>query len=95
MFTAAHFKRSLQEINMTKNETCEIGLKLIGVYFAVLAINSTAIFINSLISMAMSHGTPAQFTKTIIYGLLQPGVQIVCALILINKSESITGKLIK
>lgn len=77
---------------MTKQETYEAGLKLIGIYFIVSGISILAMVIVDLFKYAYL-AIDARIFKTILQSLLHPGVQIILGAILINKANSIADLL--
>ncbi len=79
---------------MTKHETYEAGLKLIGVYFVISGISILAMSILGLFQYASTAGLfDARVFKIILQSLLHPGTQIILGAVLIKKTDSIIEKL--
>ena len=81
---------------MTKKDIYEVGLKLFGIYFIANSIHSIG-----LLGIQLVHQIPAfsgssiplGFFKTIVMGVLHPGLQLAVGIFLIKKHQWIINKL--
>ncbi len=82
---------------MTRRQIYAIGLKLIGVYFAVLAFTTLCLVIVNLLANLMPSGMPVAFAATplgvTIVRSLQPVAYIVASFVLIRKTDWCLSKL--
>ena len=79
---------------MTKRETYEAGLKLLGVYFTITGIAILSTTLVGLLQYSSTAGSiDARIFKSLLYSFFHPGVQIILGVILIKKTNEIVDKL--
>ncbi|VGO11889.1 hypothetical protein PDESU_00437 [Pontiella desulfatans] len=76
---------------MTKQETYEVGLKLLGVYILVKALSIVALTVINLAKLSFE----SHLFSTALYSLLHPAIQLGFGVFLVKKTKLIVSKLDK